>query len=236
MLKFFFSAAPNPMKVALLLEELNLNYEPIPVDTRRGEQFSSDFLAINPNAKVPAIVDGETVVFDSNAILLYLAEREGKFVPEPMNGPERAQLLSWLMFISTGIGPFSGQAVHFRHYAPTSHPHLSHEYALNRYDYEAHRHWKVIDDRLKNNEWLIDYGYSIADMSLWGWARMVPYVLGLGDSAWDQYPNVKRWIDLINARQAAQKAEAFRSSYKFKTDMDQESNRFMFPSNERLTR
>ena len=104
MIKFYFNLAPNPMKVALLLEELALPYEPIPVDTRKGEQFAPGYLAVNPNGKVPAIIDGEAAVFDSNAILLYLAEKTGKFLPA--NTPaNRGELLSWLMFAATGVGP-----------------------------------------------------------------------------------------------------------------------------------
>ncbi len=219
------------MKVVLLLEELALPYEPIPVDTRKGQQFAPEFLALNPNAKVPVIVDGPVIVFDSNAILLFLAERANQFLPNGSAHSERGKLLSWLMFVASGIGPFSGQSVHFRHHAPGSH-----EYALNRYDYEAHRHWKVVESHLAQNEWLVDSGYSIADMALWGWARVLPYVLGIGDAAWVQYPGVKRWLDSINVRPAAQRAEAFRTSHKFKTEMDAESHKFMFPSNERLAK
>src|ERR1044072_3268089 len=112
MLKFYFNGAPNPNKLALFREEAGLEYEPIPVDTRKGDQHKPDFLKINPNAKVPAIDDDGTIVFDSNAILLYLAEKTGKFLPKA-----RAQLLSWLMFVASGVGPYSGQAVHFKHFA-----------------------------------------------------------------------------------------------------------------------
>ena len=115
MLKFYFNGSPNPTKVALFLEEAGLAYEPIAIDTRKGDQFKPEFAAINPNAKVPVIVDGDATVFDSNAILLYLAEKIGKFLPKPA---QRGELLSWLMFAATGIGPFSGQAVHFRHFSP----------------------------------------------------------------------------------------------------------------------
>ena len=108
MLKFYYNAAPNPMKVALLLEELGLPYEAVPVDTRKGEQFSADYLKVNPNGKVPAIVDGGVRVFDSNAILLYLADREKRFVPLQADSVARGEMLSWLMFIASGIGPFSG--------------------------------------------------------------------------------------------------------------------------------
>ena len=121
MIKFYYSGAPNPMKVALMLEETGLPYEAIPVDTRKGEQHKPEYLAINPNAKVPAIVDGDATVFDSNAILLYLAEKTGKFLPAKSD-KARGELLSWLMFVASGVGPFSGQSVHFRHYAPEKNP------------------------------------------------------------------------------------------------------------------
>jgi len=117
MIKFYFNGSPNPTKIALALEEMGLVYEAIPVDPRRGEQFNPDYLAINPNAKVPSIVDDGVTVFDSNAILLYLAEKAGRFLP-PASAANRAELLSWLMFVATGVGPFGGQAVHFRHFAP----------------------------------------------------------------------------------------------------------------------
>src|SRR5436305_3175198 len=121
MLKFYFNGSPNPTKVALFLEEAAFPYEAIPVDTRKGDQFKPAFRAVNPNGKVPAIVDGDATVFDSNAILLYLAEKTGKFLPE--NTPAaRGQLYSWLMFVGTGVGPFSGQAVHFSHHAPEKLP------------------------------------------------------------------------------------------------------------------
>jgi GSH-dependent disulfide-bond oxidoreductase len=124
MLKFYYSGAPNPMKVALLLEETGLPYEAIPVDTRKGDQHAPGYLKINPNAKVPAIVDGDAIVFDSNAILLYLAEKTKKFLPQ--NTPkERGELLSWLFFVASGLGPFAGQSVHFRNYAPSPSSHQS---------------------------------------------------------------------------------------------------------------
>src|SRR5579863_2772786 len=142
MIKFYYNLAPNPTKVALCLEEMGLPYELVPVDTRKGEQHAPAFLAINPNGKVPAIVDGDATVFDSNAILLYLAEKTGKFLP-PNTLAERGQLLSWLMFVASGIGPYSGQSVHFRNVAPEPK-----EYALNRYMLEAQRHWGILEQRL----------------------------------------------------------------------------------------
>ena len=121
MLKFYYSGAPNPTKVALFLEESGLPHEAIPVDTRKGEQHKPDFLAINPNAKLPAIVDGDVTVFDSSAILLYLAEKTGKFLPAKTD-KARGELLSWMFFVSSGVGPYFGQAVHFRTTRPRSCP------------------------------------------------------------------------------------------------------------------
>jgi GST-like protein len=229
MIRFYFNAAPNPMKVALLLEELGLAYEAIPVDTRKGEQFAPDYLAVNPNGKVPAIVDGDVTVFDSNAILLYLAEKAQRFVPSDANSAGRGEMLSWLMFVASGIGPFSGQSVHFRHAAPE--PKV---YALNRYDFEANRHWRLLDERLARKTYMLGDTYSIVDMAVWGWARMLPYVLG-GDDTWVRFPHVKRLLDEINARPAAMRAEKLKTSHAFKAEMDAEARRFMFPQNERLS-
>jgi len=231
MLKFFYNTAPNPIKVALLLEELGLPYEPHPVDTRKGEQFAPAYLAINPNSKVPAIVDGDVTVFDSNAILLYLADREQRFVPLDPRSAERGQALSWLMFVASGIGPFSGQSVHFRNVAPEPK-----EYALNRYDFEAHRHWTVLETHLTRHTWMVGDAYSIVDMAAWGWARLMPYVLGTGEATWERYPQLKRLVDTISARPAAQRIEALRTRHAFKAEMDEQARKFMYPQNERLAK
>ena len=228
MLKFWYNNAPNPMKVALMLEELGVPYEPIPVDTRKGEQHADAFRAVNPNAKVPAIEDDGVVVFDSNAILLWLGDKHRRFVPTDASSPARAEMLSWLMFVASGIGPYSGQAVHFRVAAPEPKA-----YALNRYDFEAHRHWKILDDRLASRRWLAGDDYGIADMAFWGWARLVPFVLGV-ENPWTQYPNVKRLLDEVSARPAAARVEALRNRHQFKTENDAETMRAMFPQNERL--
>ncbi len=171
MIRFYYNTAPNPMKVALFLEESGLPYEPIPIDTRKGEQFDPAFAALNPNNKVPCIVDDGVTVFDSNAILLYLAEKTGQFLPENTR-EARAQLLSWLMFVATGIGPYSGQAVHFRHYAPEPK-----DYANTRYDFEARRHYGILNTHLSNNSFMLGETYTIVDMAVWGWARLVPFML-----------------------------------------------------------
>jgi GST-like protein len=220
MLKFYFSAAPNPTKVALFLEEAGVPYEGIPVDTRRGEQHKPEFLAINPNAKVPAIVDGNVTVFDSNAILLYLAEKTGKFLP-PKSDKLRGEMLSWLMFVATGVGPYSGQSVHFRNYAPEGN-----DYARNRYAYEAQRHYGIIDARLAKQKWMIGDSYTIVDMDVWGWARLIPNVLG--EPAWAKFPNLKRLVDEISARPAAKAAASLKDRHAFKTDMDEEAKKAMF--------
>ena len=223
MITFYYNAAPNPMKVALFLEEAGLPYEAVPVDSRKGEQHAPAYTAINPNAKLPAIVDGDATVFDSNAILLYLAEKTGKFIPEA-GDKARGDLFSWLMFVATGIGPYSGQAVHFRHFAPKSQ-----DYALNRYAFEALRHWGIVDARLKQHRYMLGETYSIVDMAVWGWARMVPFVMG--EDAWEKLPNVKRLHEEISARPAAQRAEALKNRHSFKAEMDEEAKRFMFPQN-----
>ena len=226
MIKFYYHPSPNPAKVALFLEECGLPYEVVPVDTRKGEQHAPSFLAINPNAKTPALVDGDAVVFDSTAILLYLAEKCGKFLPE--NTPAaRAQMHSWLMFVATGIGPYSGQAVHFKHFAPEPKT-----YAVNRYDFEAWRHWSIIEAQLAKHRYMLGDHYTLVDMAVWGWARAVPFILG--PDAWAKLPNVKRLLDEVNARPAAQRAEALKARYTFKTEMDEDARKAMFPQNARL--
>ena len=227
MIKLYYHPSPNPAKVALFLEEAGLEYELVPVDTRKGEQHLPAFTAINPNAKTPALVDGEVVVFDSNAILLYLAEKSGKFLPEDTRAA-RAEMLSWLMFVATGIGPYSGQAVHFKHFAPD--PKV---YAVNRYDFEARRHWKIVDARLAERRWMLGDSYTLVDMAVWGWARAVPFVLGA--DAWQELKNVKRLLDEVNARPAAQRVEALKAKHAYKTEMDDDARKAMFPQNARLS-
>src|SRR5262249_11176833 len=220
MLKFYYSGAPNPMKVALFLEETGLPYEAIPIDTRKGDQHKPEYLRINPNAKVPAIVDGDAIVFDSNAILLYLAEKTGKFLPQKTL-KERGELLSWLFFVASGVGPFAGQSVHFRNYAPEKVP-----YAVNRYAYEAQRHFGILDAHLAERKYMLGDSYSIADMAVWGWSRLARPVLG--ETAWPKFPRLKRLVDEISARPAAQKAVALKDRHKFKTELDDEARRAMF--------
>lgn len=227
MIKFYYHPSPNPAKVALYLEEAGLDYEVAPVDTRKGEQFAPAYLAINPNAKTPALVDGDATIFDSTAILLYLAEKTGKFLPE--NTPAvRGQYLSWMLFVASGIGPYSGQAVHFQRYAPEPK-----DYAVNRYTYEAERHWGILEAQLGKGRYMLGDTYTVVDMAVWGWARAIPFIFG--PEAWDQYPNLKRLVDEINARPAAERAAALASKHTYKTEMDEEAKSFMFPQNKRLS-
>jgi GSH-dependent disulfide-bond oxidoreductase len=219
-IKLYYHPSPNPAKIALFLEESGLPYEIVPVDTRKGEQFSPAFIAVNPNSKTPALTDGEVRVFDSTAILLYLAEKTGQFLAENTL-KSRAELLSWLMFIASGIGPYSGQAVHFKHYAPKGL-----DYAVDRYQFEVRRHYSILDAQLAKGPYVLGESYTIADMSCWGWTRALPFILG--DGAFSEFPHLKRWFDLINARPAAARADALKNKFSFKTEMDDDARRHMF--------
>jgi len=229
MIRFYFHPTPNPAKVALLLEETGLAYEVIPVDTRKGEQHRPEFLTINPNGKVPAIIDtegpggNEVRVFDSTAILLYLAEKTGRFLGKAADRPE---LLSWLMFLGTGLGPFSGQAVHFQHAAPEGN-----DYAVNRYRREIERHYEVLDKQLMGRDYIVGNEFTIADMSAWGWINMAARVFKVSDDPLAPFPNVKRWFQGIDARPAVARARAVGKEYSFKQEMDEAAQRAMFPSN-----
>ena len=220
MIDFFFNAAPNPLKVGLFLEESGLEYRPIPIDTKLGQQHTDGYRAINPNAKVPAIDDEGTVVFDSNAILLYLAEKTGQFLP---SDEQRGALLSWLLFVASGVGPYSGQAVHFRHFAPEKIP-----YAIKRYDFEARRHWQIVEDQLTHNAYRMGDTYTIVDMAVWGWAGRIPFMLA-DEKAMELYPNLKRLVMEIDARPAAVRALALKDRHAFKSDFDEQAMRNLYP-------
>ncbi len=189
---------PNGVKVAILLAELELPHKVIAIDIGAGDQFDPDFLKISPNNKMPAIVDhdgpgGEPIsIFESGAILMYLAEKEGKFLPTETRG--RYEVIQWLMFQMGGVGPMLGQAHHFRTYAPEPI-----DYAIERYTNEAGRLYRVIDKRLEDREYLAG-DYSIADMATYPWLR-----------GWerqgqnlDDTPNLKRWYEELETRPAVQ--------------------------------
>lgn len=193
MLKFYFNGSPNPTKVALFLEESGLAFEPVKIDTRKGEQFTPEFLKINPNGKVPAIDDNGTIVFDSNAILLYLAEKTGQLWPQEF--PAKWRVVEWLMWQMGGPGPFLGQVHHFVKFNPGKSA-----YAEERYTKEARRLWRVLDRRLGEVEYVAG-AYSIADIAIWPWiSRFAWQPVDFAD-----HPNVKRWYVAIAERPAVKR-------------------------------
>ncbi|HWK72488.1 MAG TPA: glutathione binding-like protein [Burkholderiaceae bacterium] len=229
MIHFYFHPTPNPVKIALFLEESSLPYKVIPVDTSKGEQHAPAFRTVNPNGKVPAIVDTEgpggreARVFDSTAILLYLAEKTGGFQGASADRPE---LLSWLLFIASGLGPFSGQAVHFQFAAPEGL-----DYAVNRYRREAERHYQVLNDHLEGRDYIVGDSYTIADMSAWGWLDRASRVRKGEDEPLQAFPNLKRLFKNVDARPAAARAREVGKDHAFKRVNDEETRRALFPSN-----
>jgi GST-like protein len=203
MLDVYFWTTPNGYKVTILLEELGLPYNVIPVHIGKGEQFTPEFLKISPNNKIPALVDHDApggkplALFESGAIMMYLAEKSGwRFMPADLR--RRYDVIQWLMFQMGGIGPMLGQAHHFRRYAKEPIP-----YAIERYTSEATRLYGVLDRRLGEAEYLAGE-YSIADMSVYPWLR--PYKWqGQDIAAW---PNVQRWYNAVRARPAVQRGLA----------------------------
>ncbi|WP_435237837.1 glutathione S-transferase family protein [Psychromonas sp. PT13] len=220
MLKFYFHHTPNPMKIALYLTETELEFELVAVDTLKGEQHTDEFKAINPNSKVPAIDDNGVRVFDSNAILLYLSEKTGKLAGK---AEDRGEMLSWLMFIASGLGPYSGQSVHFRKAAPEQIP-----YAINRYLREAQRHYQVLDTHLADRDYIVGDEFTIADVSAWGWIDKAEVVL---DDGLAQFPNLAKWFERINSRPAVEKARNIASGITFKSEFDDVAKRALFPQN-----
>lgn len=200
MIDLYIWPTPNAFKVTIFLEETGLAYATHAVDIGAGDQFKPDFLKISPNNKMPAIVDhdgpdGQQVtLFESGAILMYLAEKTGKFWPREM--PARYDTVQWLMWQMGGFGPMLGQAHHFRQYAPEPVP-----YAIDRYTNEAGRLYGVLDRRLGEAEYVAGPNYTIADMAIFPWSRSIE---NQGHRL-DDFPNVKRWYEAIDARPAVQR-------------------------------
>lgn len=202
MITLFTWGTPNGRKVSVMLEECDLPYEVRPVNISNGEQFESEYRAVNPNGKIPAILDTEGpdgqpfALFESGAILVYLAGKSGRFLPESTGGKYKA--LQWLMFQMGGIGPMFGQAHHFLRFAPEKVP-----YAIDRYRKETARLYGVLDDQLSRHAFLAEE-YSIADMATYPWvARHEWQEVDLAD-----YPSVRRWFDEISARPAVRRGMA----------------------------
>jgi GST-like protein len=203
MIQLYAMGSPNVVKIYIALEEMGLPYEVRPVDVFGGQQFSADFLALNPNAKVPVLHDpdglgGPRTIFESGAILIYLAEKSGQFLPTAPAA--RYEVLQWLMVQMTGLGPMSGQLVHFIRFAPPGN-----DYARSRYATQVRRVYESLDARLARSAFLGGAAYSIADMATFPWTRLADMLLG-GDR--QNYPHVMRWNDAVAARPAVQRALA----------------------------
>jgi GSH-dependent disulfide-bond oxidoreductase len=223
MIDLYFWPTPNGYKATIALAELGLLGKVIPVDILSGAQFDPEFLEISPNNKIPAIVDhdgpgGEKVsIFETGAILLYLAEKTGQLLPKDEIG--RLEALKWLFFQVSSMGPMLGQAHHFRTYAPEPI-----EYAINRYTEEASRLYNVLDRRLSTHEYLADE-YSIADISAFAWVRPRK----MQGQQLEDYPHVKRWYDAIKVRPAVSEGLSVLSKnmkWKAKPGSDEWKNMF----------
>ncbi|HEX4111861.1 MAG TPA: glutathione S-transferase N-terminal domain-containing protein [Stellaceae bacterium] len=205
MIKLYAMTSPNVVKIFLALEEMALPYQVVPVDVFGGDQFSAEFRKLNPAAKVPVIVDEQGpggqpfTLFESGAILLYLADKTGKFLSA--DPATRFHTVQWMMVQMTGIGPMFGQYVHFLRFAPPGN-----EYALNRYRTQMHRFLDVIEGRLAEAPYLGGIDYSIADIATYPWARTLPGLAG--PDAAQRYPKITDWAAKIGERPAAKRALA----------------------------
>jgi len=224
MIDLYSWPTPNGIKVSIMLEEIGLEYQARAVNINKGDQFVDKFLSISPNNKIPAIIDhdgpngGDFAVFESGAILMYLAEKTDQFMPKSM--AERYQVVQWLMFQMGGVGPMFGQANHFRKYAPDKI-----DYAIKRYTNEAKRLYGVMNKRLAEHDFLAG-GYSIADMATYPWVRSYEVY---GDHLFDEFPNVKRWYEAIENRPAVQKGITVLQEHKVDTkDLDKDAFSMLF--------
>ncbi len=195
MIDLYTFGTPNGRKISIMLEELELEYNVHKIDITKGEQFTPEFIAINPNSKIPAIIDRDTdiTVFESGAILIYLAEKTGKFLPTAQK--ERFQVLEWLMFQMGSVGPMFGQYNHFNRFAPDKIP-----YAIERYKKETLRLYEVLNTQLAEREF-ISGPYSIADIAIFPWVAAYAF-MGLN---LDSHPHLKQWVEKIEKRPAVQR-------------------------------
>jgi len=226
MIDLYYWPTPNGHKITIFLEETGLEYAIKPVNIGRGEQFNPDFLKIAPNNRMPAIVDhvpadrGAPVsVFESGAILVYLAEKTGHFLPTAIR--PRAETLQWLFWQMGGLGPMAGQTHHFVHYAPEKI-----DYAMKRYVGETSRLYAVLDKRLSDREYVAG-DYSIADMASYPW--IVPYERQ--NQKLEEFPNLKRWFDAIRARPAVVRAYEKGKTVNTQPTVDDEARKFLFGQN-----
>ena len=205
MIQLYGMGSPNVVKIYIALEELGLPYNVHPVDVFAGTQFDADFLKLNPMAKVPVIVDSDgpggkpITIFESGAILLYLAEKTGRLLAK--DAAAKYAALEWMMVQMTTVGPMFGQLVHFIRFAPPGN-----DYSRSRYLTQAHRVTEAIDQRLATHPWLSGAEYGIADIATFPWIRNVPTYMGTAAAA--KYPHAMRWIGVIDARPAVRRALA----------------------------
>ncbi len=209
MIDCYYWPTPNGWKATIMLEECGLDYNIIPVDIGGGDQFKPEFLAISPNNRMPAIVDtdpsdgGEPIaIFESGAILEYLAEKTGKFMPS--NPRDRFRVLQWLHWQMANLGPMMGNANHFKNYGKnlTDDPKQL-EYGTKRFVGEVDRLSGVMDAQLSANEYLAGNEYSIADIITWPWAMLIGRLID--EAVWETFPNLKRWVDQVRERPAVEK-------------------------------
>ena len=224
MIDLYFWTTPNGYKIPLFLEEAGVAYNIVPVNISKGEQFDPEFLKISPNNRIPAIVDlapaggGSPIsLFESGAILLYLAEKTGKFLPADTAG--RAEVLQWLFWQMGGLGPMAGQNLHFSAYAPETIP-----YAIERYENETRRLYGVLDRRLAGRDFVAGEDYSIADMAIYPWIA----TLERNRKRLDDFPNLKRWFDAIAARPATIRAYRKGKAINQTPTITEESKKLLF--------
>ena len=223
MIDLYYWTTPNGHKITILLEELGLPYNLIPVDIGKGEQFEPDFLAISPNNRIPAIVDHEPAhaheplsIFESGAILLYLAEKTGRFLPRDEAG--RYNVLQWLFWQMANLGPMLGQIHHFGHYAPEKIP-----YAIDRYRNEASRLYRVLDRRLEGRDFICGE-YSIADMACYPWTVSHERQ----GQALPDFPNVMRWFFAMEEREAVERAYDIPDRLEVESGISEEAAKVLF--------
>jgi GST-like protein len=223
MIDLYYWTTPNGHKITIFLEEAGLSYRIVPVNISKGEQFRPEFLAISPNNRMPAIVDqkpkdgGKPIsVFESGAILLYLSEKTGKYIPEGLRN--RVEVIEWLFWQMGGLGPMAGQNHHFAHYAPEKIP-----YAIERYVKETNRLYGVLNKRLTNREFVAGR-YSIADMAIYPW--IVPYERQ--GQKLDEFPDLKRWFVAIGERPAVKRAYARAKEINTQPTVSEESKKILF--------
>jgi GST-like protein len=223
MIDLYYWTTPNGHKTTIFLEEAELPYRIVPVNISKGEQFSPEFLAISPNNRMPAIVDlkpkdgGAPIsVFESGAILVYLAEKTGKFLPNGFRG--RVLVMQWLFWQMAGLGPMAGQNHHFSQYAPEKIP-----YAIDRYVKETNRLYGVLDKRLSQQRFIAG-NYSIADMAAYPW--IVPYERQ--GQKLEDFPHLKRWFEAMSQRPAVQRAYARAKEINAAPTVSEESKKILF--------